>query len=341
MPKVSVCVPSYNYAHYIGECIRSVLSQTYTDWELVVVDNHSSDNTAEVVRSFEDPRIRFFVNNENLGLVRNWNRCVSLASGDYIAILPADDAYLPRMLERSAAMLDHHPNVGFTYSSYHMIDEHGRLVKTRRQWDEDRIMSGEAAVRSNLIDANFAIPPTVLMRREHCLAAGGYDEAYRVIIDWLLYMRIALRTGAGYIAEPVSLHRYQHPTSESAQKFVKKPRLITDEELRLLAEILPRMPANAEWRGLRRQAYHGVIKRHVRRTYDLLVHDQIEGFRRELAYAMTLDHALPLRYRKMATLWVASFFGGRVAKRLDSTERAFWHAFRGGTSEPTEPEGPM
>jgi hypothetical protein len=195
-------------------------------------------------------------------------------------------------------------------------------------------------VRSNLLDANFAIPPTVLMRREHCIAAGGYDEAYRVIIDWLLYLRIALRSNAGYIAEPLSLHRYQHPTSESARKFVKKPRLITDEELRLLAEILPLMPADAEWRKMRRQAYRGVVKRHVRRTYALLVHNEVETFRREMAYAMVLDHTLPLRYRKMAALWVASFFGAELARRLDSTERAFWDALGGQTDDRMAPEVP-
>jgi len=329
MTLVSVCIPSYNYAQYIGTCIDSVLDQTYQDWELVIVDNHSSDNTAEVVGSVRDPRIRFFENEQNLGLVRNWNRCVSIASGDYIAVLPADDAFLPRMLERSVAMLDDHPNLGFTYSSFHITDEQGRVVTTKRQWDEDRIMSGETAVRSNLVTGTFAIPPTVLMRRECYRAAGGYDETYRLIIDWVLYLRAALLFGAGYIAETLAVHRYQHPFSVSAQTFLRKPRLITNEELRLLGEILPRLPAGPDWHLFRRQAYRNLIDRHVLRTQGLLAHNDMEGFRSELAYAMMLDPSFPLRYRKMMALWFVSFLGPRFAKRLDSVERAFWASLRG------------
>ena len=334
MPKVSVCVPSYNYAHYLGSCIKSVLDQTYEDWELVIVDNRSSDNTVEVVRSFSDARIRFHQNDTNIGLVKNWNRCVSLATGDYVSILPADDAYLPRMLERSVAMLDEDPKLGFTYSSYHVIDEEGRVSETKHQGNRDRIMNGEAAVRSNLIYANFAIPVTVVMRRECFHAAGGFDGAYRIIIDWVLYVRAALRSGAGYIAEPLAVHRFQHPASVSAQTFLKRPRLITEEERRLLDEILPLLPTDSNSREFRRLAYRGMIDRHVLRTHGLLARGDIKGFRSELAYAMALDDTFPFRYRKMMALWFASLFSPRLVKRLDAVEDEFWASFRGSSTEP-------
>src|SRR3972149_3665070 len=109
MPKVSVCIPSYNHARYIGASIESVLAQSFEDWELVIVDNFSTDDTQAVVKSFRDPRIRSYASDRNVGLVRNWNRCVSLARGEYVGILPADDIYLPRMLERSVGRLDAHP----------------------------------------------------------------------------------------------------------------------------------------------------------------------------------------------------------------------------------------
>ena len=333
MPKVSVCIPSYNYAHYLGGCIRSVLDQTYEDWELVIVDNRSSDNTGEVVRSFSDPRIRFFENDRNIGLVGNWNRCVSLATGEYVTILPADDAYLPQMLERCVALLDAYPNLGFTYTSYHVIDEGGRVTETKRQFDEDRILSAEEAVRCNLIYANFAIPPTVLMRRECYRAAGGFDEAYRIIVDWVLYVRAALRFGAGYITEPLATHRYQHPSSVSAQTFLKRPRLITSEERRLLEEILPLLPSSQNSRDFRRLVFRGMIDRHVLRTHGLLAHNDMEGFRSELAFAMALDRTFPLRYRKMMALWFASLLSPRLAKRLDAVETGFWTSFYGSSLE--------
>lgn len=328
MSKVSVCVPTYNYAHYLGDCIRSVLAQTCEDWELVIVDNHSSDNTAGIVRSFPDPRIRFFENDENIGVVRNWNRCVSLAHSEYVAILPADDQYLPRMLERSVAMLDARPRVAFTHSTVHRIDERGTILDSVRWRDTDLVMDTETALRF-LLMACYVSPPTVVMRRSCFEDAGRFDETFNFSIDWAMWLRLALSHDVAYIAEPLARNRYQHPGSLTAQKVLRRPRLVTSEEIRLLEDTFARLPKTIEWRKIRDQAYRRLMGRHLDKTLRLLRQGETELFRSELAYASRLHPAFPLKYRKMTALWLASMFGADFANWLDSSEQQFWQLFRG------------
>lgn len=333
MPKVSVCIPSYNHALYIGKCIESVLAQTFNDWEMVIVDNRSSDNTQEIVRSFSDNRIRFYVNETNIGAVRNWNRCASLARGEYVAILQSDDQYLPRMLERSTAMLDAHPRVGLIHSSFHRIDSDGNFIDTKRRWDHDQVMDG-LTVLGNLTRDCYITPSAVVMRRTWFDDLGGFDERYRYNIDWSMWMRMALSSDIGYIAEPSVLQRTGHPSSLTVTSVIREPHLSTSEELRLLDEIFQRLPASREWREIRHQAYRNIMYRHIVKARWLLHHGQTSLFRSEIAYAIRLNHRFPVQYRKMMGLWAASSLGGGFAKSLDFQEQVFWQTLRG------EPRGP-
>src|SRR5687768_14893088 len=91
-PRVSVLIPTYNYARYLDEAIQSAIRQTFTDFEIIIVDNNSTDNTAEVISKYlTDPRIRYYRNKSNIGLINNFNRCLELATGQYIKFLLADD----------------------------------------------------------------------------------------------------------------------------------------------------------------------------------------------------------------------------------------------------------
>src|SRR5688572_12302291 len=117
-PKVSVLIPTYNYAHFLDETIQSVLDQTFTNFELVIVDNCSTDNTDEVVQKYlTDTRISFYRNETNIGLVGNWNKCLDYARGEYIKYLCADDKFRPELLEKFVAVMDQNPGVSIM-SSY-------------------------------------------------------------------------------------------------------------------------------------------------------------------------------------------------------------------------------
>src|SRR5690242_1647265 len=105
-PLVSVCVPCYNGAHFIGATIESVLSQTFEDFELIIVDDHSTDETVEIVQAFTDSRIRFSRNRENLGMGANWNHVLSLGLGKYVKLLCEDDLIHDECLERQVSLLE-------------------------------------------------------------------------------------------------------------------------------------------------------------------------------------------------------------------------------------------
>ena len=111
--KVSVCIPSHNGADFLPQAIESVLAQTFTDFELVVVDDSSDDASVAIARSFDDPRLRLHANPARLGLVGNWNRCVELARGEYIYLFHQDDVMEPDNLARKSSFLDEHPSAGF------------------------------------------------------------------------------------------------------------------------------------------------------------------------------------------------------------------------------------
>lgn len=118
MPKVSVCIPTYNTANYIGQAIESVLMQTYNDYEIVVSDNASEDNTKEIVNSFHDSRIRYFRNEENLGYSKNVRKLIyTLANGEYGVILCADDYWICKdLIKEAVKQLETNDNVGVVFS---------------------------------------------------------------------------------------------------------------------------------------------------------------------------------------------------------------------------------
>jgi len=142
---ISVCIPVYNGDNYIRESIESVLNQTERNFELLIVDNCSVDQTLSIVAEYDDPRIRVFVNKWNLGGVANFNRCIELAKREFIVLLPHDDVLLPTALEVFSKELVSDPQVGLAYSSYYIIDGKGKRSYLSAAYDEDKVMTGNEA----------------------------------------------------------------------------------------------------------------------------------------------------------------------------------------------------
>src|SRR5262245_38069219 len=127
-PMVSVCIPTYNGSAFVAEAIRSVLDQSLSDLELIVVDDASTDTTVEVAGSFADQRLRLVTSRVNRGLVGNWNRCVELAGGRYLCIFHQDDVMLPDNLAAKAKLLEANPRVGFVHSNVLQVGPRGELL---------------------------------------------------------------------------------------------------------------------------------------------------------------------------------------------------------------------
>lgn len=126
---VSIIMPSYNTARFIGESIASVFAQTYTNWELLIVDDCSTDNTDEIIAQFNDPRITYVKNEKNSGAAVSRNRALALAKGKWIAFLDSDDLWAPEKLERQLKFMVEN-DYAFSYTRYEEIDESGKPTGT-------------------------------------------------------------------------------------------------------------------------------------------------------------------------------------------------------------------
>ena len=128
-PLVSVIMPCYNMASYVSDSIKSVIAQTYPHWELLIVDDASTDKTVNIIESYSqtDSRIRFAIKKQNSGIADTRNQCIQMAQGQFLAFLDADDIWHPEKLEKQLSFMIE-KNVGFTYSTYDWIDEDGKIL---------------------------------------------------------------------------------------------------------------------------------------------------------------------------------------------------------------------
>ena len=199
-PFVSIITPTHNRAAYIGEAITSVLSQTYSNFEMLIVDNGSTDNTKEIVHSFRDERIRYFHQCNSGSPVSPRNRGLSLAKGEIISFLDSDDVWLPEKLTLQVAELRKNGSLGMVYSDCFLIDESGKMGD--RYSDFHRPHKGDILTR--LLRSNF-IPSATVSIRQSVLDESGYlNETFQIVHDLDLYLRVANCYQVGYIEEPLA-----------------------------------------------------------------------------------------------------------------------------------------
>lgn len=213
IPRITVCLPTYNRARYLVQCLGSILAQTFRDFEVIVSDNCSTDATPEVVGTFNDPRIRYVRNARNIGVFPNMNQCLDLARGEYVCILHDDDLYAPRFLEREAGMLDTHPTVGFVHCAAYEIDTEGRRSRVAWAYDVDCVRGGKQEFLRYLGGHNVCCS-TVMARRDLYRATGGFDSSY-LCSDFLMWLRLSLAADVAYIAEPLAAMRVHDSTLSS------------------------------------------------------------------------------------------------------------------------------
>jgi glycosyltransferase involved in cell wall biosynthesis len=211
LPTVSVCIPAYNAARYLEGSLASVLGQTLADFELVVVDDHSTDATASIVRSFTDARLRYVRNELRLGMVGNWNRCLELARGRYVCLFHQDDLMMPDNLEVKIRMLEENPDIGLVHSNAQLIGPSGELVA--EQWlsnptaADDGVHAGLPYLRRLLTGVNLVCCPSVVARRDCYERLGGFDGRLPYTADWEMWMRIAAFHDVGYVLRPLVQYR--------------------------------------------------------------------------------------------------------------------------------------
>lgn len=200
--KVSVCVPTYNRSHYLPATLESILNQSFTDFELIICDDCSTDKTAQVVGNFDDPRIRYTRNERNLGIPGNLNRCVELARGDYIAIYHDHDLYHPTILEESVGLLDRYPNMAYVATGCAFIDQDGHvLLSMPGSFPLCTPPPGMAVAILSGLDCPVAA--WSLVRRRCYELEGTYDPSAGFLADVDLWIRLGAKYEVGFIAKPM------------------------------------------------------------------------------------------------------------------------------------------
>jgi len=183
-PKVTVLMAVYNAEKYLRQAIESILNQTFTDFELLIVDDGSSDSSPEIIRSYQDPRIRVIRNSTNRGIAYSRKKALELARGEYVAVLDADDVALRERLQVQAEYLDANADVQLIGSAYEVIDENGNVVRTCT------VPTDPLTIRWKLLFGNCIAHSTAMFRRVTALEVGGYDERMTLAEDFDLYIRI-------------------------------------------------------------------------------------------------------------------------------------------------------
>ena len=191
--KISIVITAFNYGKYVGKAIESVLSQDYPDFELLVLNNASEDNTHEVIsRYVADPRLHYVINETNIGAAANTVKGFELATGEFLIFLSADDYFLPGALSRLAAELIQHPELGFVYARYVFINDEGRLLDmvSHPGWEPfDHREHPDELGRLLAYDC-YVATVTTLFRRSVFEQSGFFDLSFRVG-DYELFLRFA------------------------------------------------------------------------------------------------------------------------------------------------------
>lgn len=212
-PLVSVIIPCFNLAKYLPEAIESVLMQTYRPLEIIVVDDGSTDDTSDVARRYGDRGVKL-IRQENKGLAAARNAGLKVASGEYLALLDADDTFLPEKMQRQVEYMESHSDCGVCYCGiYHYREEKpGELLNLKYDY-----YSGEAAKRA-LLRKNFINPLSVVLRASAVKSIGWFNEGYRNTEDWEYWVRLAFAgVQFDYLPQPLARYRMR-ATSMARQK---------------------------------------------------------------------------------------------------------------------------
>lgn len=220
MPKISVNIACYNSEKYIARTIESVLAQTYRDFEIVIIDDGSTDGTGAIVRSFRDGRIRYFYK-DNEGLSRTRNRGIEESLGEYIAFIDHDDVWVPEKLEKQIALFEGDPVLALVYSNFYRLFDDGSKVLAHAKEQP----AGYAFERF-LYNYPVGLLTAMIRKRSFSEIGPAFDERLKIAEDFDVFMRILFRNKAAYIHEPLALYRMH----ENRATMVFKDRYVDEYE---------------------------------------------------------------------------------------------------------------
>ena len=304
MPKVSILLTCYNHLPYLGACVDGILAQTFDDYEVIAVDDGSTDGTREWLQKHGDG-ITLLFNDSNLGTYGSLNRALEAASGDYIAILNDDDLWAPKKLAMQVAMMEAHPEVGLVHTNGEFIDGEGKRIEgSPLGFEFPRTETGDVLLA--LAYHNKIIASAALVRRVCFSDLGAFNPAYFGSGDWEMWFRVAERWQVGFVDEPLTFYRV-HGANAS-----HKLERIWQDDARLREWMRGRLGALAAGRFpaaevLRAKAHNLACLGTV-----LTLNGDASGGRKAYWASIRL---MPLRLKSWAR-WAATFLPRRSFRRL-------------------------
>lgn len=224
MPRITVAIPTYNRAKYLPQAVQSVLNQTLKDFELLIADNASTDETGNITKSFKDERIVYHKNKKNIGMMNNWNRCIDLSEGKYLLILGDDDKLYPNFLEESYRVHKRYPDLGFSFSHCNKVDANGQYLA---RWGYDFLPAGYSEGWKYLdytikFGCNLTNSSTVLLNKSVFKKVGKFEAEYATnTFDFNMWIKIVSKFSVYFIDEVLSDYRI-HPEQVSELHWRRK-----------------------------------------------------------------------------------------------------------------------
>jgi glycosyltransferase involved in cell wall biosynthesis len=232
-PKVSIVMTVYNGEKYIAEAIESVKNQTFSDYELLIIDDGSTDGTAAAVSTFlSDKRIKYFYQT-NKGVSAARNKGIAESHGNYIAFIDHDDVFLPEKIMKTVRFLEANDTYGMVYTDMFVVNENGGFISN---WLDKKRFYGEGGIYLNLLNECFILPTAVLIRMAILRETGLFSEDIKSGEDIDLWLRIARRSKIGLIHEPLVKWR-QHENNMSKKSKSNIPNYIKVFESQLLLNL--------------------------------------------------------------------------------------------------------
>jgi glycosyltransferase involved in cell wall biosynthesis len=259
MPKVSVLMSVFNKGLFLRDTMPSVLNQSFADFEFVIFNNKSTDDSAEIIREFSDNRIRFFENSRNIGPVASMNNCIEAASGDFLVFFHGDDLWSETFLETSIRFLDQNESINVCHSLVHSIDEHGRkYLSTAIKNVGGHEITPCSDVLKRLFKGCYVNTPTVVYRRK---VMRYYDYRFTYVCDWDMYLQFAA-AGNDFLFINAPLMYYRTSAGSETSIGVKGGELIIESYF-VLRNFFTLHP---EYSGFTRKTYKRLSDATLRRT---------------------------------------------------------------------------
>lgn len=205
--RVSVCIPTFNKVCYLRDSIASVLAQHFKHFELIVLDDASTDDTRALVEAFHDPRLRYLRHPQNIGLPANFSRCLKVAGCEYVVIFHDDDVMMREMLEREVALLDSNPEVVFVHCAAQLIDHQGCVFSAPPcPWPP--LAQGNDFIRRYWSREDYGVTmASVMLRRSVARRVGGFSADLKYSLDADLWQRMAFEGKVAFISDRLISNR--------------------------------------------------------------------------------------------------------------------------------------